>query len=89
MILALWFSNREIIDGSEPPKHKPVFVELPIFIAIRAIPLPGIVVPFIREANGEPVPIKGPQLLDETIVEFFRPLPLQESDDVGSPIEKL
>jgi hypothetical protein len=89
MILALCFFNGQIIDGSKPAKHKPVFIELPIFIAIRAVPLPGVVVPFIGEANSNPVPIEGPELLDETVIEFLGPLPLKESDDLGPAVEKL
>jgi hypothetical protein len=46
-------------------------------------------VPFVGEANSNPVPIEGPELLDETVIEFLIPLPLKESDDLGPPVEKL
>ena len=42
----------------------PFFVELPIFIAVRAVPLPGVVVAFIGKADGNSGVVKRPEFLD-------------------------
>ena len=68
--------------------HVSQFVKLPIFIAVGAIPLPGIVMPFILETHGDAIVAKGPKLLLQPIIQFLVPLAAQEFDDLGSTIEE-
>ncbi len=65
--------------------HQAVLVEFPVLVPVGAIPLAGIVVPFIGEAHGDTVPREGPDLLDEAIFEFLVPLARQELDDLRPP----
>ncbi len=64
--------------------HDAGFVELPILIAVRAIPIAGIVMPFIGEAHCDAVCVKRPKLLDEPVVQFALPFPGQEFDNLLS-----
>src|SRR5204862_6762037 len=52
-------------------------------------PVAGIVVPLIHKAHGDPVAGERPELLDKPVVKLAGPLPLQESNDRGSPGEEL
>jgi hypothetical protein len=64
VVLALRLLNWQIVDGSKPEAHQPVLIELPIFIAIRAKPIPGVIVPFRRKPHGDTVFLKRPKLFD-------------------------
>src|SRR5499426_3627375 len=62
--------------------HQTVFIELPILIAVGSKPVSRIVMTFISEANGDPIVLKGPQLLDQSVVEFPRPFAPKKGDDL-------
>src|SRR4051812_8781933 len=68
--------------------HESAGIEFPHFVSIRSEPLPGLVVRFIGETDRNPFFIKSPQLFDEAVVEFLRPLPGQEPDDFVSAVYK-
>src|SRR5215216_562613 len=71
----------EIVDAGLAPPHQAVFVELPLLVAVGAMPLPGIVVPFVLEAHGDAVPIERPEVLDQPIVVLPSPFAGEEFDD--------
>src|ERR1700722_13401624 len=73
-IPALVFGNRQVVDAGDTQPHQPVFVELPIFIAVAAKPVAAVVVPFVGKAHRDAVLAKRPKLLDEPVIEFARPL---------------
>ena len=89
MELALGFLDREVIDAGEALLHQPIVGELPVLVAVRAKPVPGIVMPFVSEAHRYPVLGEGPELLDEAIIELLHPFARQERDDLGATAEKL
>src|SRR5262249_58762275 len=60
--------------------HQTVFIELPIFIAVGSKPVSRIVMTFISEANGDPIVLKRPQFLDQSVIEFPRPFAPKKSD---------
>src|SRR5215510_5023710 len=62
--------------------HQTVFIELPIFIAVGSKPVSRIVMTFISETNGDPIVLKDPQFLDQTVFEFPRPFAPEESDNL-------
>src|SRR5262249_11008431 len=70
------------IDGRMARCHQTVFIELPIFIAVGSKPVPGVVMTFISEANGDPIVLKGPQFLDQPVVEFSRPFAPEKTDNL-------
>src|SRR6185503_17886271 len=82
MVFALRLPDRQIVDAGVPCFHEALLAEFPVLIPVRAIPLPGVVVPFVRETHGDPVAFERPQLLDEAVVELFRPFALEEFDDL-------
>src|SRR3984893_3498521 len=88
VILALRLLDRQIVDGSKPQAHQPVLIELPIFIAIRAKPIPGVIVPFIGEAHGDTVSLERPRLFDQPIVQLFRPFASEKRDDFLPSVHK-
>src|SRR5262245_5526031 len=50
-----------------------MLVELPLLIAIGAMPLAAGIVPFILKAHGNAVVVKSPEILDQAIVELLCP----------------
>src|SRR6185295_4148028 len=69
--------------------HEPALVEFPVLVAIGAEPVVRIVVPLVREAHGDAVAAEGPELLDEAVVELFRPFAREERRDLGPPAQEL
>ncbi len=82
--LPLGFGDRYIVNRSVPCPHQAAFVEFPILVAERAVPVAGDVVRLVGEADGDAVVRKRPELLNEPIVEFALPLARQECDDLGT-----
>ena len=82
---AFALADGQIIDAGKAVLHQAVFGELPVFIAIRAIPVAAVIVPFIGIAHGNTVFGKGPELLDQSIVQFAFPFPGQKRFDCGAP----
>src|SRR6266403_2223518 len=81
VVLALRLLDCQIVDGSKPQAHQPDLIELPIFIAIRAKPIPGVIVPFIGKAHGDTASLERPKLFDQPIVQLFRPFASEKRDD--------
>jgi hypothetical protein len=73
MILTVGFLDRKIVDASNSKAGKPVLIVLPILISVRTEPVAAVVVKLIGEANSNPIFTKGPDLLNEAIVQFARP----------------
>src|SRR6266550_5438760 len=89
MIFSLRFLDREIVDAGMAKPHQAMVTKLPILIAIRAEPIPGIIVPFVGEAHGNAIPGVSPEFFDKPVVQFFRPLALQKLDDLLPSVRKL
>jgi hypothetical protein len=85
-ILALRLLEWQIVDGRELQAHESVLIELPIFIAIRAEPIAGVIVPFIGKAHCDTVSLKSPNLFDQAIVKFFRSLAFQKFENFLSSV---
>ena len=73
--------DRYVVDASLAPSHQAVLVKLPLLVAVRAKPVVGVVVPLVLEANRDAVVVERPKLLDEPVIELFRPFALEEGDD--------
>lgn len=86
---AVGFGNGTVVDTCVAHGHKPVFVEFPVFIAIRAEPVASIVVPFIGEPDGDAVAVMRPQLLNESVLEFAYPFAFEKRDDLLAALRKL
>jgi hypothetical protein len=54
----------QVIDAGDAQVHQPVFIELPVLVAIAAEPIAAIVVPFVGEANRDSVLVERPNLFD-------------------------
>src|SRR5216683_3721098 len=87
--LALRLFDREIVDAGVAVMHDAVFVELPVFVSVGAVPVAGVVVAFVGEAHGDAGSVEGPELLDEAIVEFATPFSGEELDDFLAAVDKL
>jgi hypothetical protein len=74
MKLAISFADRQIVDTRVTPGDKTTVGKLRILVAISAVPLSAVVVPFV----GNPIHDKCPQLLGQAIVQFPRRLACQE-----------
>src|SRR5258708_17156885 len=79
----------QVVDAGKPALHKAAWREIPVLVSVGAEPVERVVVPFIGEANGDPVLGEGPQFLDQAIVELPGPLARQEFDDAAPPLNQL
>jgi hypothetical protein len=55
MKLPVLLTNGQVVDARVARRHQAVFIELPVLIAERPEPVARIVVPFVREANPDPI----------------------------------
>src|ERR1700730_9549526 len=88
VILALRLLDWQIVDGSKPQAHQPVLIALPVLIARRATPIPGVIVPFISEADSDAVSLERPKLFDQPVVQLFGPFASEKCDDFLPSIHK-
>ena len=72
MIFSFRLLDWEIVDASVAKSHQTIVAKLPILIAIRAEPIPRVVVPFVSEAHGNTISAVCPELFDEPVVQLFR-----------------
>src|SRR5215470_13671253 len=77
-VCARGFQDWEVIDAGQTTAHQPIRSELPVFITIGPEPVARVIMPLIREAHGDAGVMKGPELFDEAVVQFFRPFALKE-----------
>lgn len=77
--------DRQIIDARETQLHKPVLIELPILIAVRAKPLAILIVPLIRETHRDAIICECPEFLDQTVLLLPLPFALQKVLDLFAP----
>src|SRR6185312_2909227 len=70
---AVLFGNRDIVDAGFASAHQAVLVELPLLVAVGAMPLAGIVMPFILKAHGDAIVVERPEILDQAILMFLCP----------------
>src|ERR1700761_8939388 len=84
---AFGFGDGEVIDARVSNAHEPVFVEFPVLVSVRTMPLASLVMRLIGETDSNASFTVGPKLFDEPIVQLFRPLAPQECHD-GIPADK-
>src|SRR6516164_7476705 len=89
MILALALLDWQVVDAGDAQTHQPVLVEFPVLVAVAAKPVAAVVVPFIGKAHGNAVLAKGPDFLDQAVVELAAPLAGQKGLDRRAPVQKL
>jgi hypothetical protein len=85
VILAFTLLDWQVIDAGDAQVHQPVFIELPVLVAIAAEPIAAIVVPFVGEANRDSILAEGPNLLDQAIIKLAIPFAGQKSSISARP----
>src|SRR5690242_16955961 len=73
--------DRIVVDAGVAATHKAIGRELPMLVAVAAVPLAAGVVPLALEPHRDAVARVAPQLLLQPVVELDRPLALQKVDD--------
>ena len=89
MIFAVALLDRQIVDAGDPQAHQPVLIEFPVLVAVAAEPIAAVVMPFIGKAHRDAVLAKGPEFLDQAIVELTGPLARQKRLDRRAALQKL
>src|SRR5277367_269116 len=83
------FGNGQIIDAGNAEPHQSLIVEFPVFIAVSAEPGAAIVVPFVRETDGDAVLVERPEFLDQPVAEFALPFAAEERNDFVPAAQEL
>lgn len=47
--------NWDVVGAHVPPPHVPKVIELPLLVAMRSVPLPVVVVPFVLEPSTDTI----------------------------------
>src|ERR1700677_55203 len=81
--------DAQVVDAGVAVMHDPFGIELPVLVAVRAIPLSGVVAPLIRKPDCDAIAVEGPEFFDEAILELFLPLASEELDDLLSSVDEL
>ena len=55
VVLALFCSDRQIVDAGNSSLHQAVDIEFPVLIAVAAKPIEAVVVPLVSKAHRNPV----------------------------------
>ena len=87
-IFAIRFLDRKVIDACDAPLHQAIRIKFPILVAIRPKPIPAVVMPFIGKPDRDPIFMKRPQLLDQPIIQLFRPFPGKKLHDRLPALDK-
>src|SRR6185312_5027464 len=81
MKAAVLLGDADVVDAGLASAHQAVLVELPLFVAIGAMPPAVGVMPLVLKAHRDAVAIEGPDVLDQAIVQLGGPFALEESHD--------
>src|SRR3954452_18470976 len=81
-------ADRPVVYARLAAAHQPRRIELPLLVAVRPIPVLGIVVPFILETHGDTVVGDRPEFLDQAVIEFPGPFAPQELNDRRPALKK-
>jgi hypothetical protein len=81
VIFSFALLDRKIIDARDAQAHQAMLVELPVLAAIAAEPIPAVIVPLIRKADGDAIRMEGPDFLDQPVVKLAVPLSRQKGFD--------
>jgi len=88
MELAVGLFDGQIVDAGIAMVHQSLIVELPVLVAVGAVPVAGVIMTLVGEADGDAGSVEGPEFLDEAIVEFATPLSGEELDDFVASVDK-
>src|SRR5476649_443898 len=89
VIFSLALFDRKVVDARDAQAHQTVLVEFPVLVAIAAEPVSAVVVPFVGKTHGDAVLTEGPDLFDEPVVEFARPLSREKRLDRFAALQEL
>jgi hypothetical protein len=89
VVLAVRGQNGKVVDGCKSRRHKPIIIEFPVLITVRAIPVIRVVVPLVSETHGDAVLRKRSHFLGQPVVQLLTPLAREKSNDLVSPVDKL
>src|SRR5207237_3769631 len=87
--LPVVLADGHVVDARMTYRHQPLCVELPVLVAKGTKPVPGVVMPLVREPDCDAIILKGPELLDQTIVQLSVPFAPQERHNLPSADDEL
>jgi 2-keto-3-deoxy-L-rhamnonate aldolase RhmA len=81
VVFALALFDWQIVDTGDAQTHQAILVEFPVLVAVAAEPVAAVVAPLIGKPYGDAVLSKGPDLLDQAVVELTLLFACQEGFD--------
>src|SRR5215831_13795884 len=89
MVLAFGFLDWEIVDAGDASAHQSLLIKFPILVAIAAEPIAAVVMPFVRKPYCDTVLTKGPDLLNQAVIQLPAPLARQKCLNGGTALKEL
>jgi hypothetical protein len=89
MKLPIGLGDRLFVDTAVTDLHQAVLAELPVLVAIGPEPMAAVVVVLVGVAHGDAIAGKGPEFLDQPVVEFAVPFSGQERLDLSPAVQEL
>ena len=88
MEAAIPLCDLDVVDAGLAAPHQSIRVELPLLIAIGAMPLAACIAPFVLKTHSDAVAVERPEVLDQTVVELLGPFAREEGDDGRAALKK-
>src|SRR5882762_4463833 len=89
VVLAVTLLDGSVVDARDPNSHEAVLVELPVFIAVTAVPLARVVAPLVGETHRNPILAAAPDFLNKAVIEFAVPFACQKRLNGLASLQKL
>ena len=87
--LPLALFDEQVVDAGKAEFHVAKFIELPVLVAVSAIPLAGVVVIFILETDRDAIADESKECFLQAIIEFAIPFVAEEFDDLRPAMQEL
>ena len=82
------FSDANVVDARVPMRHQTVVIELPVLVPVGPVPLTLRRLELVAVSCRNPVVGKRPELFDESVIQFLRPLIFEELDDFITALQE-
>jgi hypothetical protein len=80
--------NRQVVNAGIAPSHQATIVELPVLVPERSEPVATVVMSLVGKSDGDPIAAKGPEFLDQPVIQLSPPFCRKKRQDCFPPGHK-